>query len=309
MNNAKVALIYGGLGQNGYLLSQFLIKKNYKIFCIVKKLKKSKSNKKISYIKLNLEKFDLIYKLIRKIKPREIYNFLGPSDKESFQKKPYFQFKKDYICNLNTLETIRLLKLKTKLFYCSSSEVFGSDERVVNEKSIRKIENYYSLTKNMNELLISYYRNNYKLNACYGVLFNHDSEFRKKKFLYKILYDFFKKKKFPKSLKIRNINDIKYRSNAKILIEVIWSILNKKVVDDYIISSDKPYSVEDLINNLAKLNNIDLVWSKKDGKFKIYNKKKIIIFGNIKKNKYKIKPNLTKLKNNLKINPKKLRLF
>ena len=32
MNNAKVALIYGGLGQNGYLLSQFLIKKNYKIF-------------------------------------------------------------------------------------------------------------------------------------------------------------------------------------------------------------------------------------------------------------------------------------
>ena len=32
----KIALIFGGLGQNGYLLSKFLIKKKYKIYSIIK---------------------------------------------------------------------------------------------------------------------------------------------------------------------------------------------------------------------------------------------------------------------------------
>ena len=227
MSNLKVALIYGGLGQNGYLLSQFLIKKNYKIYCIVKRLNKTRVNPKIKYIKINFEKFNLVYKLIKKIKPSEIYNFLGPSDKDSFERKPYFNFKKDFTCNLNTLESIRLLGFKTKIFYCSSSEVFGSSKRVVDENSFRVINNFYALTKNINEMLIYYYRKNFDLNACYGLLFNHDSEFRKKKFLYKILYNFFKKKKFLKPIKINNINDIKYRSNANFLVKIIWKILIK----------------------------------------------------------------------------------
>ena len=32
----KIALIFGGLGQNGYLLTKFLIKKKYKIYSIIK---------------------------------------------------------------------------------------------------------------------------------------------------------------------------------------------------------------------------------------------------------------------------------
>ncbi len=309
MPNSKVAIIYGGVGQNGYLLSKFLLKKNYKIYSIIKKKNKDRYDKRINYVKINIQNYKLIYGLIKKIKPDEIYNFLGPSDKILFEKSPNYYFKRDFLCNLNTLESVRQLGFKTKIFYSSSSEVFGSIKRIVKEDSPRIISNNYSLTKNINETVINYYRKFYSINACYGILFNHDSKYRKDKFIYKILYNYFKIKNFSKPLKINNINDEKFRSNAYIIVKVIWKILNNKVTNNYIISSDKVYSIKKLINYFAKKNKINLRWIKQGNKIIGLNKKKIIISSFGKKNTYFIKPSLKKLKNEIDINLEDLRLF
>ena len=122
---------------------------------------------------------------------------------------------------------IRKLKYDTKFFYCSSSEVFGTLNRTVSEKSTRMINNYYSLTKNMSELLIEFYRYNFKLNVCYGILLIM-IQFIEKKFLYKILLETLKRNNSSKSILIKNINDIKYRSDAEKIVQVIWKILQKK---------------------------------------------------------------------------------
>jgi len=305
----KIALIYGGLGQNGYLLTKFLIKKKYKIYSIIKSNNNSRIFKNITYLKLNINNYANIFDLIKKTKPNEIYNFIGPSDKVSFEKKPFIFFKKDFLLNLYTLESIRLLNFKTKVFYCSSSEVFGTLDRIVSEKSERIIENNYSLTKSINEMLIEFYRSNFNINVCYGILFNHDSIYRKDKFLYKILFNFFDQKKFEKPFLINNINDIKYRAKASEFIKIIWKILQKKKLNDYIISTNKSISVKNLIIKLAKINQIKLFWKKEFDKVKIYNKKKLIIEGPLKKNSYNLKPNLSKIKKDLKIDIKKLSLF
>ena len=305
----KIALIYGGLGQNGYLLTKFLIKKKYKIYLKIKSNNNSRIFKNITYLKLNINNYANIFDLIKKTKPNEIYNFIGPSDKVSFEKKPFIFFKKDFLLNLYTLESIRLLNFKTKVFYCSSSEVFGTLDRIVSEKSERIIENNYSLTKSINEMLIEFYRSNFNINVCYGILFNHDSIYRKDKFLYKILFNFFDQKKFEKPFLINNINDIKYRAKASEFIKIIWKILQKKKLNDYIISTNKSISVKNLIIKLAKINQIKLFWKKEFDKVKIYNKKKLIIEGPLKKNSYNLKPNLSKIKKDLKIDIKKLSLF
>ena len=111
MLKSKIALIYGGMGQNGYLLSKFLLKKNYKIYSIIKKYNQDRFDKRINYVKINIQNYKLIYSLIKKIKPDEIYNFLGPSDKNLFEKSPDYYFKKDFLCNLNTLESVLLSTL------------------------------------------------------------------------------------------------------------------------------------------------------------------------------------------------------
>ena len=83
----------------------------------------------------------------------------------------------------------------------------------------------------------------------------------------------------------------------------------KKKLNDYIISTNKSISVKNLIIKLAKINQIKLFWKKEFDKVKIYNKKKLIIEGPLKKNSYNLKPNLSKIKKDLKIDIKKLSLF
>ena len=125
----KIALIYGGLGQNGYLLTKFLRSKKYKIYAVIRTHKKSRKFKNVTYLKLNFSNYKNVLNLIKKINPDEIYNFLGPSDKKSFKNNPQYYFKKDFILNLYTLEACRFLNIKTKIFYSSSSEVFGNFKR------------------------------------------------------------------------------------------------------------------------------------------------------------------------------------
>ncbi len=305
----KIALIFGGLGQNGYLLTKFLIKKKYKIYSIIKSNIKSRKIVKVKYLKININHYDKIFNLLNKIKPDEIYNFIGPSDKISFEQKSFNFFKKDFILNLYTLEAIRLLNLNTKFFYCSSSEVFGSLRRTVSEKSKRIIENNYSLTKNMSELLIEFYRYNFNINACFGILFNHDSIYRKKKFLYKILLEILQKKNIPKPILIKNINDIKYRSDAEKIVKVIWKILQRKKQDDYVISTSKSISVKNLIKQISNNYKINLIWKKKSNKIEVYKNSKLLITAMNKQNQYRIKPNLNKIESDLKINTKNLSLF
>ena len=305
----KIALIYGGLGQNGFLLTKFLLKKKYKIYSIIRTDITSRKLKNVKYIKININNYKKIFDLLKKIKPHEIYNFIGPSDKNSFEKKPYYFFKKDFFLNLYNLEVIRKLNCNTKFFYCSSSEVFGTLNRTVSEKSTRMVDNYYSLTKNMSELLIEFYRYNFSLNVCYGILFNHDSIYRKKNFLYKILLETLKKNNSPKAILIENINDIKFRSDAEKIVQVIWKILQKKKQEDYIISNNKSISVENLIKKIALKYKIDLKWKMTQNAIRIYKKNNLIIKSYKNINKYKIKPNLSKIKTNLKINTKNLSLF
>ena len=144
---------------------------------------------------------------------------------------------------------------------------------------------------------------------CYVILFNHDSIYRKKNFLYKILLETLKKNNSPKAILIENINDIKFRSDAEKIVQVIWKILQKKRQDDYIISTNKSISVENLIKKIALKYKIDLKWKMTQNAIRIYKKNNLIIKSYKNINKYKIKPNLSKIKTNLKINTKNLSLF
>ena len=83
----------------------------------------------------------------------------------------------------------------------------------------------------------------------------------------------------------------------------------KKKQDDYIISTNKSISVENLIKKIALKYKIDLKWKMTQNAIRIYKKNNLIIKSYKNINKYKIKPNLSKIKTNLKINTKNLSLF
>ena len=70
----KKAFVLGIGGQDGFLISELLIKKNYLVYGFYKNNIKT-YNKKIKYIKFDLNKFTNFTKYLKKYNPLEIYNF------------------------------------------------------------------------------------------------------------------------------------------------------------------------------------------------------------------------------------------
>ena len=89
----KISIIAGGSGQFGVYLSQFLIKKGYKIIITTRNVKLAKkngpfTNKNLIFVKLNVQKKKEIQKLIFKYSPKLIFYFAGQSSpKVSFENK------------------------------------------------------------------------------------------------------------------------------------------------------------------------------------------------------------------------------
>ena len=76
----KISIIAGGSGQFGVYLSQFLLKKGYKIIITTRNVKLAKkkipfSNKNLILVKLNVQKKKEIQKLIFKYSPIIIFYF------------------------------------------------------------------------------------------------------------------------------------------------------------------------------------------------------------------------------------------
>ena len=85
--------------------------------------------------------------------------------------------------------------------------------------------------------------------------------------------------------------------------------MQKKTMNNYILSGDKSYSVKDMINNIALQNKIKLKWKQKKDKYIATRNGKIIVESIKNNNDYLIIPNLGKLKKNVHQNLKELRLF
>lgn len=85
---------------------------------------------------------------------------------------------------VNTLEALRLHAPDARLFYAASSHIFGAPaDSPQNENTPLIPNNVYGVTKIMGIETCLYYRRQHGLFASVGILYNHESVYRKEKFL------------------------------------------------------------------------------------------------------------------------------
>src|SRR3989338_2092694 len=134
----KKALITGITGQDGSYLAEFLLSKGYKVYGIIRR-SSSFNTGRIDYIfkdvhdsnnNLHLIYSDLhdnssINKLIRTVKPDEIYNLAAQSHVRVSFDIPEYTNDVNALGTLRLLEAIRDTGVKTKFYQASSSEMFG----------------------------------------------------------------------------------------------------------------------------------------------------------------------------------------
>ena len=241
----KKIIITGALGQDGFILSKILLKNKYKVFGIVKNIKRNRI-KKVFYLKINLSNFNLIKKKFDDIKPDVIIHFASenPSINEKVKKKLYLKNLK------NTQNIINYVKINKniKYIYSNSSQIYSKKRKIVNEKSKFYGANYYAKYRIRSANYLFKIKKKFNLNCTNLILFNHDSKYRNKKFLLPRLILAFKKKDYKFIRNIYSNNIIMDFSHADDICEAIYLLIKKnKNPNNLILSSGKLTSINKII--------------------------------------------------------------
>lgn len=278
MNN-KLALIFGITGQDGAYLADFLLKKKYKVIGTTRNLSKKnlirlfklKIENRVSLLKIKRINHNVIKDLFKKLKKiDEIYYLSGETSPLDSMNNPLETFDSNVNNLVSILEFIKIKKFKTKIFYASSSEIFKNKKpNIFNENSEIGPRTPYAISKAAGFWLIKYYRNNYKVNCCTGILFNHESPLRSKNFVFKKIIEQTQKIKKEKRGKLQ-LGNIKIKRDigwAPDYIVAIWKMLQLKKFEDLVIGSGKAYSIQEFLNlvlKYLKLNESKIVFNKKE---------------------------------------------
>ena len=289
----KIALIYGVTGQDGAYLAKFLLKKNYIVHGI-KRRSSSFNTQRIDDIYLDLHKktnFYLHYgdltdslsvlKIIKNIKPNEIYNLGAQSHVGVSFEVP------EYTANVDGLGTLRILdailtlgmKDKVKFYQAGTSEMYGASKPPQNERTNFYPRSPYAAAKLFAHWITVNYREGYNIFASNGILFNHESPLRGETFVTKkIVSALCKISLLGKGrLYLGNLYSKRDWGHAQDYVVAMWKILQQKKADDYVIATGIQYSIKQFINLTAKQLKMQIIWKGKGLKEKAYNHKGIPI--------------------------------
>ena len=258
MGKIKKVLITGITGQDGSYLAELLLKKNYQVHGIVRRValedethrlwRIRKVLKKITLHSASLESYASLVRIVAKIKPDEVYHLAA-------QSYVVYSFEDDF-STLNTningthfmLSAIKEFSPKSKFYFASSSEMFGKVRtKPQNEKTPFYPRSPYGISKVAGFELTRNYREAYNIFACSGILFNHESPRRGFEFVTrKISYSVARiKLGLQKELNLGNIDAQRDWGHAADYVVAMWKMLQQKKPEDFVIGTGKMYSVKD----------------------------------------------------------------
>ena len=295
MSKNKVALIFGVTGQDGSYLSEFLLKKNYIVNGVIRR-SSSINTYRVDHIyqdpheknyRFRLHYGDItdsssVSSIIKKTKPNEIYNLAAQSHVAVSFEVPEYTANADALGTLRILEAIKFHKLekKTKFYQAGTSEMYGKVQKIPqNEKTNFYPQSPYGVAKLYAHWITKNYREAYKIFACNGILFNHESPRRGETFVTKKIVSALCKIKEGKQKKLflGNLNAKRDWGHARDYCLAMWKILQQKKPDDYVIATGKQYSIKEFINITSKKIGLKIFWKGKGLNEKAYNEKGISI--------------------------------
>ena len=276
----KKALITGITGQDGSYLAELLLEKGYEVYGIVRRssvfnterIDHLISDSHIEGERSMGEKFFRMYgdltdgssisKIIRRVKPDEIYNLGAQSHVRVSFDIPEYTCDVDALGTLRILEVLREIDAKIKLYQASSSEMFGTSLPPQSEKSPFYPKSPYAVAKVFAYHMTRLYREAYGIFACNGILFNHESERRGKTFVTRKITRGLSRVKLgiDKCLYLGNLDAKRDWGYAKDYVECMWRMLQQNEPDDYVIATGKAHSVREFVEEVCKLLGFDLFW-------------------------------------------------
>lgn len=277
----KRALITGISGQDGSYLSEYLLSLGYEVFGLIRRHSVAENqNSRLQHINENItnlygdvtDVFSL-EKLFKMSQPDEIYNLAAMSHVKISTDIPATTIQTNSIGVLNMLECYKNYAPNAKFYQASSSEMFGNSvetNKTQNENTPMKPVSPYGCSKLLGYNLVRHYRHAYKLHACNGILFNHESPRRGSNFVtnkvVKTAVEIYLGKK--DKLVLGNLDSYRDWGHSKDYVRAMHKILNHSEADDFVVSTGKTYSVRNLCEVAFNYLNMDYTkYVTQDSKF------------------------------------------
>ena len=266
--NFKRCLITGITGSGGSFLTEHILRQNKKIKIFglyrssgYKKLLEKNYKKNICFYKIDLNNFNSLKKIIKKIKPDLIYNFASNPDVRMSFELPRETINNNYQSTLNLFESVRVLKLKSLIIHCGTSEVYGSvskkDVPIKETLGIRPVSPY-AVSKAYQDLCAQLYSKIYNLNIIITRMFTYINSRRNNLFQSAFASQIIKMKtKKDKILKHGNLKSIRTSLSLNDAMNAYWLVAKKgKIGEIYNIGGTKKYSVGEILDKLISISGI-----------------------------------------------------
>lgn len=278
----KKAFITGVTGQDGSYLAEFLLEKGYEVHGIIRR-SSSFNRGRIEHLYLSeylkdnhfhnnffLHYGDMsdssnIIRLLKNIKPDEIYNLAAQSHVKVSFDVPEYTADVDALGTLRLMEAIRILKFEknVKVYHASTSELYGKVQEVPQSETTPFYpRSPYGVAKLYAYWIVKNYREAYGIFASNGILFNHESERRGESFVTrKITLAVARiKKGYKDKLSLGNLNARRDWGYAKDYVECMWLMLQQNTPDDYVIASGEMHTVREFVTLAFSHIDIKIEW-------------------------------------------------
>jgi GDPmannose 4,6-dehydratase len=246
------ALITGITGQDGSYLAEFLLKKGYNVYGLVRRTSLV-IDERIRHIKDNVELIDgdlldqlSLIKAIRTARPDEVYNLAAMSFVPTSFVQPVLTGEYTALGVTKVLEAMRLADWPIKFYQASSSEMFGKVREVPQRESTPFYpRSPYGVAKLYGHWITVNYRESYDLFACSGILFNHESPRRGLEFVTRKITHAVARIKLglQSELRLGNLDSKRDWGFAGDYVEAMWLMLQQERPDDYVVATGETNTV------------------------------------------------------------------
>lgn len=249
---ARIALVTGIAGQDGYYLSNLLRSKGYEVHGVELPARAVPKNLCQKVYPADIGTESGLLEILGESRPDEVYNLAGMSRVSDSFEHPVDFAVTNGVGAIRLLEAIRRHGERTgraiRFFQASSSEMFGSTGALPQtEASPYHPRSPYACSKVLAHLQAINYREAFGLFACCGIMFNHESPRRPEHFVTRKITSAAARIKLgsEERLVLGNIDVRRDWGFAGDYVEAMWLMLQQDRPDDYVIATGETHSVRE----------------------------------------------------------------
>jgi len=268
MSTAKRALICGISGQDGSYLAQLLLSRGYEVWGSSRdselnsfqNLHRLGIYNQVRLLSLNSGDLGSVVNLLKQVRPTELYSLAGQSSVGLSFEQPVETMQSIALGTLHLLEGIRISELDIRFYNAGSTECFGDTrDAVATEATAFRPCSPYAVAKAAAFWTVANYRAAHGIFACTGILSNHESPLRPRRFVTRKIIHAVASIALGRNvhLSLGNLDIERDWGWAPNYVEAIALLLQQPKAEDYIIATGKSHTLTQFVETAFGLINKD----------------------------------------------------